>query len=154
MSTMTVIDLCASASVVTSMMIPPFERSFLPLYLMCGRTIPLAFRERRKIVFIDESGLSERPHRVSTWAPRGQTPVLQYHFHWKTLSAIAGVTVWRFHFRLYEGTIRKEEVVAFLRHLRRHVRGELLIIWDHLKQHQSRVVKDYVASQRGAIELE
>jgi len=24
------------------MMIPPFERSFLPLYLMCGRTIPLA----------------------------------------------------------------------------------------------------------------
>jgi transposase len=30
--------------------------------------------ERRTIVFIDESGLSERPHRVRTWAPRGQTP--------------------------------------------------------------------------------
>jgi transposase len=80
--------------------------------------------------------------------------VLQYHFHWKTLSAIAGVTVWRFYFQLYEGTVRKEEVVTFLRHLRRHVRGKLLIIWDHLKQHGSRVVKDYVASQRGMIELE
>ncbi|MBX3024558.1 transposase [bacterium] len=52
-----------------------------------------ARRERRTIVFIDESGLSERPHRCRTWAPRGQTPVLQYHFHWKTLSAIAGVNV-------------------------------------------------------------
>ena len=110
--------------------------------------------ERRKIVFIDESGLSERPHRVRTWAPRGETPVLQYHFHWQTLSAIAGVTVWRFYFRLYDGTIRKEEVVAFLRHLRRHVRGKLLIIWDRLNQHRSRLVKDYVAKQRGAIELE
>jgi len=28
------------------------------------------------IVFIDESGLSERPTRVKTWAPKGQTPVL------------------------------------------------------------------------------
>ena len=111
-------------------------------------------RERRKIVFIDESGLSERPHRARTWAPRGQTPVLQYHFDWQTLSAIAGITVWRFYFRLYKGTIRKEEVVTFLRHLRRHVRGKLLIIWDRLKQHRSRLVKDYVASQRGTIEIE
>jgi hypothetical protein len=70
------------------MMIPPFERSFLPLYLMRGRTIPLAFRERRKIVFIDESGLSARPHRVRTWAPQGQTGAA-IHFHSKTLSAIA-----------------------------------------------------------------
>jgi hypothetical protein len=39
-----------------------------------------ALREGRVIVFIDESGLSERPTRVRTWAPRGQTPVLQYSF--------------------------------------------------------------------------
>ena len=29
------------------------------------------------IIFVDESGLSERPQRYRTWAPRGQTPVLQ-----------------------------------------------------------------------------
>ena len=44
------------------------------------------------IVCVDASGLSERPHRVRTLVPRGQTPVLQFHFTWKTLSAIAGVT--------------------------------------------------------------
>jgi len=42
---------------------------------------------------VDESGLSERPHRVRTWAPRGQTPVLQYSFNWKCLSAMAGITI-------------------------------------------------------------
>jgi len=31
-----------------------------------------ACREDRVIVFIDESGLSERPTRVRAWAPRGQ----------------------------------------------------------------------------------
>ena len=30
--------------------------------------------ERRLIVFIDESGLSERPTRVRTWAPNGPAP--------------------------------------------------------------------------------
>src|SRR5437762_6203534 len=55
-----------------------------------------AKNEGRTIVFIDESGLSQRPHRRRTWAPRGQTPVLQFHFNWKTLSVIAGVTLWNF----------------------------------------------------------
>jgi len=41
-----------------------------------------AKNEGRTIVFIDESGLGERPHRCRIWAPRGQTPVLQYHFNW------------------------------------------------------------------------
>src|SRR3989441_5372281 len=50
-------------------------------------------------VFIDESGLSQRPHCCRTWAPRGQTPVLQYNFNWKSLSVAAGLTVWNFYFR-------------------------------------------------------
>lgn len=35
--------------------------------------------EGRLIVFIDESGLSERPARVRTWAPKGCAPVVQFH---------------------------------------------------------------------------
>jgi hypothetical protein len=51
-----------------------------------------ALKEGRILVFIDESGLSQRPHRCRTWAPRGQTPILQYNFNWKTLSVAAGLT--------------------------------------------------------------
>jgi hypothetical protein len=41
------------------------------------------------IVFVDESGFSQRPCRVATWVPKGQTPVIQYHFNWDHLSVIA-----------------------------------------------------------------
>ena len=73
-----------------------------------------ALKEGRILVFIDESGLSQRPHRCRTWAPRGQTPILQYNFNWKTLSVAAGLTLWNFYFRIYAGAIKKEQVVDFL----------------------------------------
>jgi transposase len=113
-----------------------------------------AQHEGRTIVFIDESGLSERPHRCRTWAPRGQTPVLQYHFNWKTLSAMAGVTWWNFYFRLFEGSIRSPQVVEFLSHLLRHIPGKLLVIWDGLKCHRSRLTWDFIREQQGRIWLE
>ena len=110
--------------------------------------------EKRTIVFIDESGLSERPHRVRTWAPRGQTPVLQYHFNWKTLSAAAGITWWNFYFRLYPKTMRMPEVVNFLGHLLRHLTGKLLGVWDRAQIHRGRMVREFVAASGGRIALE
>ncbi len=113
-----------------------------------------AARQGQTIVFVDESGLSERPHRVRTWAPRGQTPVLQFHFNWHTLSAIAGVTWWNFYFRLFPGAIKSPQVVIFLKHLLRHLRGKVLVIWDGLRQHRSALVRDCVTAQRGRLALE
>jgi transposase len=112
-----------------------------------------AKREGRTIVFIDESGLSERPHRCRTWAPRGQTPVLQYHFNWKMLSAMAGVTWWNFYFRLFLGTFLSPQVVDFLEHLMRHLPRRLLIVWDGLRCHRSRMVWDFVRQHQGRVWL-
>jgi transposase len=104
-------------------------------------------------VFVDESGLSERPTRVRTWAPKGQTPVVQFHFNWKQLSIIAGLTVRCCCFRLFPGTIKSEQIVIFLKALRRQLRQRLLIIWDGLRAHRSRMVRDYVDSTRGRLQL-
>jgi transposase len=106
------------------------------------------------IVFIDESGLSERPCRARTWAPRGQTPVLQYSFTWKQLSVIAGISCWRFYFRLHSGSIRSPQIVEFLKALHATLSKKLLIIWDRLKAHRSRLVQQHVEQQHGAIALE
>jgi transposase len=91
---------------------------------------------------------------VRTWAPRGQTPVLQFHFNWKVLSAAAGVTWWNFYFRLYSTTIRGPQVVDFLGHLLRHLAGKLLVVWDGLRAHRARVVCDFIRAQRGRLALE
>ena len=81
--------------------------------------------------------MSERPHRVKTWAPRGQTPVLQFHFNWKTLSVMAGITWWNFYFKLFPGAIKGPQIIEFLQHLMRHLRKPLLVIWDGLPGHRS-----------------
>jgi transposase len=112
-----------------------------------------ARRQRRQIVFVDESGLSTRPTRVRTWAPRGQTPLLQETFNWKSLSIIGGLALLRFYFQIHPGSIKGPQVVEFLRHLRRHIPGKLLILWDGAAIHRSALVRDYVASTRGRIQV-
>lgn len=105
-------------------------------------------------MFVDESGLSERPTRVRTWAPKGETPVLQYHFNWKQLSVIAGITIYRFYFRLIPGTIKGLQLSEFLAALHKTIGRRLLVIGDGLAAHRSRSVRAYVESRRGAIQLE
>lgn len=105
--------------------------------------------EGRTLVFIDESGLSERPSVARSWSPRGQTPQLSFSFNWSKLAVIAGVTWWRYYFRLYRGTIRAPQVVDFLRHLRRQLRRKLLVIWDGLAAHRSALVHRFIQTTRG-----
>lgn len=106
------------------------------------------------IVFIDESGLSERPTRVRTWGLKGQTPVIQFHFNWTHISVIAGLTRSNCLFRLHESSIKKEQIVEFLKALRAHLKQRLLIIWDGLRAHRSRLVRDYVDGLDGDIQIE
>jgi len=98
-------------------------------------------RQGRLIVFIDESGLSARPTRVRTWAPKGQTPAIQFHFNWMHISVIAGLLRMDGLFRLHEGSIKKEQHVAFLKALRAHFKQPLLILWDGLKAHRGKLVR-------------
>ena len=114
----------------------------------------IAARQGRIIVFIDESGLSERPCRARTWAPKGHTPVLQYSFSWKQLSVIAGVSFWRFYFRFFPGSIKSQQIVEFLKAISKTIGKKLLIVWDRLQAHRSTLVKEYVEAQRGRIALE
>jgi DDE superfamily endonuclease len=92
--------------------------------------------EGRTILFLDESGLTQKPHRCRTWAPRGQTPVLPFNFNWDELSVSAGLTLRNFYFRLYPDAIGEPRVTDFLQALVRHVDRRLLIVWDRLPAHR------------------
>jgi transposase len=113
-----------------------------------------ARRQGRIIAFIDESGLSERPTQVRGWAPRGHTPVLQYHFNWHQLSVIAAITFWRFYFRLFAGSIKGPQIIEFLHALGHQIRRPLLVIWDGLPAHRSALVREYLESLNGAVQIE
>jgi len=110
-----------------------------------------AQREGRTIVFIDESGLSERPSVARTWSLRGQTPILQHSFTWKQLSAIAGLTFQQFYFRFFPGAIRSEQIIEFLGALKQQIKQPLLIIWDGAAIHRSRKVSTWLEKLDGHI---
>jgi transposase len=70
------------------------------------------------------------------------------------MSVIAGVSFWRFYFRLYNGSIRTAQVIEFLKVLHKTIGKKLLIIWDRLMAHRSRLVREHIEAQRGRIALE
>jgi transposase len=89
-----------------------------------------------------------RHSQVKTpWRVGGETPVLQYNFNSDTLSVAAGITFYNFYFRLYQGSVKSAQVVDFLQALLRHIPGRLLIIWDRLSAHRSKVTRDFIAEQ-------
>lgn len=79
--------------------------------------------------------------------------MLEYNFNWKSLSAVAGLTARSFYFRLYAGSVKGPQVVDFLGALKRHIPAPLLVVWDGLPAHRSRIVRDYIESLDGRIEL-
>lgn len=80
--------------------------------------------------------------------------MLEYNFNWKTLSAVAGLTALSFYFRLYAGAVKSPQVVDFLAALVRHVGRPLMLVWDRLPAHRSAMVRDYIASLQGRIQVE
>lgn len=81
--------------------------------------------------------------------------MLRETFNWKSLSVIAGITLWSFYFRIHAGSIKSTQVVEFLKGLHRHLkRRRVLILWDGAPIHRSKVVGEYVASTKGRMVVE
>lgn len=66
---------------------------------------------------------------------------------------IAGVSFTNAYFRLHAGTIKSLQIVDFLKALVRQINRPLLIVWDGLKAHRSRMVREYLDSLDGRIDI-
>lgn len=80
--------------------------------------------------------------------------MLQYHFNWKTISIAAGMTFWNFYFQIFDQAVGKEETVLFLAHLLQHLQRPLLVVWDRLPAHRSKMVAEFLDSLHGLIAVE
>jgi transposase len=88
-------------------------------------------------------------------APRGYTPKIEYNFNWKSISAIGGIDPdGKTHFRIHEGSIKKEQVIEYLEQLLRHiVDGYIVILWDGLPAHRAIAVKEFAELHRDRISI-
>ena len=83
-----------------------------------------ALKEDRTIVFCEQSGFYLLPMVVRTYAPVGETPILKENLTRDHLSAMSGITL---EGKLYmieqECAFKGDDVVRFLKHLLRQIRG-------------------------------
>ena len=134
------------------------ERNDQEVERWLGDELPRILREAWKrqahVVFLDESGFQLTPSVRRTLAPRGKTPILEAWDRRDRISAISAVTLspWAGRPGLYfellpdNQTVHAEEVVAFLKDLRRHLRGPFTVIWDRHKIHsRAKLVKAFLA---------
>lgn len=85
---------------------------------------------------------------VRTWAARGQTPILRVPLKWSRLSVISAIThEGRLLTRIQKKGFRSPQIVQFLKHILRHVEGNILLVWDNLAAHSSNLVKHFIESQ-------
>jgi transposase len=97
------------------------------------------------IVFIDETGFSFLIDTGTTWAPRGRTPQLRRVSKRRQVSTAIGLTTSGGIYKKHFGhAIRGEDTVAHLDHLVRRLRRPMIIIWDRLQAHRSKVVKAFL----------
>lgn len=89
------------------------------------------------LLFVDESGYMLTGTVCKTWAPRGETPTVRYEYRHDRLSVISGLSVSSIRerlglfYQLHESNIRRPEVCLFLRAVLRHLRGEVVVVWDN-----------------------
>jgi transposase len=103
------------------------------------------------IVFADESGFLLIPSVRKSWAPRGRTPIVRHRARHDRISVISAISVsprrrhLGLYYQLHDTNVGHTEVCAFLRHLLRHLRGPVIVIWDLGTIHRGEVIRHFRA---------
>lgn len=114
----------------------------------------LAKREKAEIFFGDESGVRSDFHSGTTWAIKGQTPIVQHtgrRFSLNMISAISNKGEMRF-----MTTKKRISAKLFLEFCKRLMTGQqrkIYLIVDGHPSHKAKIVKSYIESLSGKLKL-
>lgn len=106
------------------------------------------------IYFQDESGVRSDFHCGTTWAPQGQTPVVEVTGARFSLNMVGAIDMrGRLRFTVVKGSITSEQICDFLKKLMHHAENPVFLIWDGHPTHRSKKVKECIASFDGKLEV-
>jgi len=114
----------------------------------------LAKETGAEIWFEDESGVRSDYHGGTTWAPKGQTPVVRTtgaRYRFNMISAVAPKGDLRF--MLTNKAVTAPVFIEFLKRLMQGMKRPVFLIVDGHPVHRSVKVQQYVASTKGRLRL-
>lgn len=106
------------------------------------------------IYFADESGSRSDDHTGTTWAPKGETPVVEVtgrHFSLNMISAVSPRGHCRF--MLHDGSVNAEVFREFLKRLLIGAKKPVFLILDGHPIHKAKLIKAFVEAQQGQLKL-
>lgn len=106
------------------------------------------------IYFADEAGVRSDYHAGTSWAPVGQTPVVEAtgsRFGLNMISAVG--TQGELRFMLHEGSVTATVFRDFLKRLLVGARKPVFVIADGHPIHKARLVRQFVESTQGRLKL-
>lgn len=110
--------------------------------------VALAKRLGAEIYFVDESRVRSDGHRGTTWAPVGETPIVEDSGERFGINLISAVNArGMLHFRSFEGRMNSEKFIAFLRDLRHDAGRPVVVVMDNGSYHTSGAVKGFAATE-------
>ena len=102
-----------------------------------------------------------RPCVRSSWAPRGQPPLLTHPFNWKRASMAAALCYGpagggaQLCFHLQPGSYDTDSLIGALEGLRRFLGGQkATLLWDGLPAHRSHKMRAWLRRQRSWLVVE
>jgi transposase len=102
----------------------------------------------------DESGFRADSVQGKTWAPIGQTPVVNVPGQRQGISAASAVSAkGAFWFATYTGALNGESFVELLKKLMYRRKKPVRLVRDGLPAHKTKAVKTYMASTQGRLTL-
>jgi len=107
-----------------------------------------------KIFFLDEAGFSSEPNLGRTYGLRGQTPVVRTTGQRQKLNVISAINArGEFWCQDYTGKLNGALFVEFLKDFMKGRPYKVYLVVDGHPSHKAKVVKDYVQSTQGRLEL-
>lgn len=113
-----------------------------------------AHKENARIFFADEAGVRSDHHAGTTWAQKGQTPVVSStgaRFGLNLISAVSAQG--EFRFMTVEGRVNAGVFIDFLKRLVHNAERPVFLIVDGHAAHKAKKVERYVESLEGRLEL-
>lgn len=113
-----------------------------------------AKRLKAEIWFGDEAGVRSDAHAGTTWAPRGQTPIVSSTGARFALNLISAVSrQGHFRFMGVQGRVNAKVFIGFLKRLLVKAKRMIFLIVDGHPTHKAKVVRKFVARESKRLRL-
>lgn len=112
-------------------------------------------RQQAMLYFQDEAGVSLIPYLKTTWAPKGETPVIKVTGKKGGICVSSAISpAGRMVFRIEKGRMTSETYIDFLaKIILQHPRRKVVVISDNAPIHKSKVIQSFLLSNQTKISL-